>query len=105
MINLVTSSVSVILIALAIVILALYPNDLSVSQFAIALFLWFVSLGAIRWIEHRIDDLLDALIAEGNKPDWSWLYSRKSILFFVLEVGLIIAGIAFFVYGIRLLPQ
>ena len=105
MINFVTSSISVILIALAIVILALYPSNPSVHQFAIALFLWFLSLGALRWIEKRIDDLLDVLIDEDNKADWSWLYSTSSILFFVLEVGLIIAGVAFFVYGIRLSPQ
>jgi hypothetical protein len=103
MINFVTSSVSVILIALAIVILALYPHDPSIRQFAIALFLWFLALGPLRWIERRIADLLESLIDKDNE-EWDWLIHSLSILFVFAEIGLISSGIAFFVYGIRLSP-
>ena len=91
MINFVSSSVSVILIALAIVISALYPNNPSVHQFAIALFLWFLALGALRWIENRISPFVEA----DSWADYLWSYT-----FLFSELGLIIAGIVLFVYGL-----
>ena len=103
MINFAVSSTSVVLVGLAVVISVLYPDNPSTRQFAIALFLWFLSLGALRWIEQRIDDLLDTLIED--KTDWPYLYSTLGILFLIAEVGLIIAGAVFFVYGLQLLPQ
>jgi len=91
-INLIVSSTSVIFIGLAIVISILFPDNPSVYHFSLALFWWFLSLGPLRWVHNRIDNLL------GTDNDTRHLIT--GIIFLIAEVVFLIVGVAYFVRGI-----
>jgi hypothetical protein len=91
MVNFVVSSTSVVFIGLAIVLSILYPENPSTRQFALALFSWFLALGPLRWLENRIDYLVD----KGSDAETVWNY-----VYLIVELILIIVGAVYFVHGL-----
>ena len=77
--NVVVSSLSMVFIILAIIISLVFPANPLTSDFAHALFWWFLALGIVRWIERRLIHILPI-----DKDDWPWyLISWISFGFFV----------------------
>jgi hypothetical protein len=85
------SLASAVFLVLAIVISVLYPDNPSTRQFVIALSLWFLFLGPLRWLENRIPGLVE----KGRRTAPVGRYG-----FLIAEIALIVVGAVYFVRGL-----
>ena len=82
------SLASFVFLVIAIVISVLFPDNPSTQKFVIALILWFLFLGPLRWAEHRIP----GLVGKGSRAAPVWLYG-----FLIVEIALMLVGAVYFV--------
>jgi len=93
--NIVVSSTSVLFVILAIFISILFPDKPFTSDFARALFWWFLGLGVVRWIENAICSLT---------PNSWWGFDWfVRILSLVLLVIFLLIGVRHFFSGLNLM--
>jgi uncharacterized membrane protein len=79
---------SLVFLVIAVVISVLFPDNPSTQKFVIALILWFLFLGPLGWVEHRIP----GLVKKGSRAAPIWRYG-----FLIVEIALILVGAMYFV--------
>lgn len=88
MTNFMVSLASLVFLVIAVVISVLFPDNPSTQKFVIALILWFLFLGPLRWAEHRIPGLVE----KGSRATPVWRYG-----FLIVEIALMLVGAVYFV--------
>jgi hypothetical protein len=81
--NLVISSASILFLLVSVAISVIYPDLPFTGDFAYALFLWFLAIGVVRWIERGILDILQE----------DWYVFRMTIRIFALIAFLVLLSL------------